>query len=333
MNKPLILLTLSFLTGCSSSWVPENEKFLPTSPTTSNSLNMKFLGVSNVYLDDGETSLLVDGFFSRVGYSAIIHGLETDTNAVDTVLDKAGITSLNALLVAHTHFDHILDTEYVAKKMSIGQDIPTKIYGTDSGRNIITDHEYHTVSDGETINIGEFKVTFIETPHVKKTKRVEILEKIHLWATGGEEFAEAGENFSFYIEHKLGNVLVVPSASFFPRKFDGLQVDIIFIGAGLVGNQGIKYINNYWDETVGLSGARIVVPIHWDNFFKTLSEKLVPASDFVDDLALTMSVFHEKAKANPDVEIYLIHPLKNVNLQNALDCSASNKDSIEIYKK
>lgn len=62
MKNPLILLILGLLTGCSSSWVPENVKFLPTSTATSNSLNMKFLGVSNVYLDDGKTSLLVDGF-------------------------------------------------------------------------------------------------------------------------------------------------------------------------------------------------------------------------------------------------------------------------------
>lgn len=219
------------------------------------------------------------------------------------MLHKAGITSLNAILVAHTHFDHILDTEYIAKKMSTGRDVPTKIYGTELGREIITDHEYCVVIDGKTIKVGEFKVTFIETPHVKKTKWVEIFEKIHLWATRGEKYQGVGENFSFYIEHRLGNILIVPSASFFPKKFYGLKADIIFLGAGLVGNQGLKYINNYWDETVGLSGAKVVVPIHWDNFFKTLSEKLVPASDFVDDLTLTMSVFYEKAKASPDVGV------------------------------
>jgi L-ascorbate metabolism protein UlaG (beta-lactamase superfamily) len=333
MNCLLILLTLSFLVGCSSSWIPENEAFLPTSIATSNSLNIKFLGVSNIYLNDGKTSLLVDGFFSRLGASAIIHGLKTDTKAVDAVLQKAEITSLNALLVAHTHFDHILDTEYVAKKMSTGQDVPTKIFGTELGRDIIIDHEYCAVIDGKTIKVGEFKVTFIETPHVRKTKRVETFEKIHLWATRGQKYEEVGENFSFYIEHRFGNVLIVPSASYFPNKFEGLKADIIFLGTGLVGNIGIDYVYKYWDETVGLSGAKLVVPIHWDNFFKPLSEKLIPASDLVDDLRLTMSAFHEKAKATPDVEIYLMHPFKNVNLQEALDCSASSKGSIETHEK
>jgi L-ascorbate metabolism protein UlaG (beta-lactamase superfamily) len=303
-----LVLLIVFLNGCSSSWNVNNEKFLPSSSPTPNSLNVKFLGVSNVYLHDGSTSILIDGFLSRRGFSALIHGMNTDKEVVLNTLKKSNIHSLNALLVAHSHYDHALDAKFIADLKQ------SRIYGSEMSNEVIDSNLFTVVNDGDSYTVGRFKVTFIETPHVDKSKFLRFLESAVTLATRGTRFKKIDKNFSFYIEHELGNVLIVPSANYKPNQFDKLRANIVFLGIGLLGNQSIEYIDRYWIETIEKTKANIVVPVHWDSFNKPLDDGLVGVSDLVDDLPRTMSILRRKADENPKVELLFMHPMKNTNL-------------------
>ena len=76
-----------------------------------------FLGVSTVLVDDGETALLTDGYFSRPSMGRVLLGrLTPDEARIDAALHRAGIDRLAVVAPVHTHFDHALDSPAVVRR-------------------------------------------------------------------------------------------------------------------------------------------------------------------------------------------------------------------------
>jgi L-ascorbate metabolism protein UlaG (beta-lactamase superfamily) len=65
---------------------------------------------------------------------------------------------------------------------------------------------------------------------------------------------------------------------------------------GLLGLQPKHYIVDYWAETVRTVGARRVVLIHWDDFFRPLSKPLRALPYVADDLDVSIRVLGELAE-------------------------------------
>jgi L-ascorbate metabolism protein UlaG (beta-lactamase superfamily) len=86
------------------------------------------------------------------------------------------------------------------------------------------------------------------------------------------------------------------SAGFRPGALDGQQADVAYLGVGQLGLQSEEYIRTYWAETVRAVGARRVVPIHWDDFFRPLSEPLRALPYAGDDLDVSMRLLTELAE-------------------------------------
>jgi L-ascorbate metabolism protein UlaG (beta-lactamase superfamily) len=55
---------------------------------------------------------------------------------------------------------------------------------------------------------------------------------------------------------------------------------VVYLGTGGLSARDAAYQANYWQEIVRTVGAKRVIPIHWDNFFRPLDEGLVTNSDF-----------------------------------------------------
>ncbi|WP_237737190.1 MBL fold metallo-hydrolase [Rhodococcus sp. 21391] len=74
-------------------------------------MHATFLGVSTILLSDGETSLMTDGFFSRPPLlRSVLRPLRPDGAAVDRALTRTRTDRLAAVLVAHSHYDHAMDS-------------------------------------------------------------------------------------------------------------------------------------------------------------------------------------------------------------------------------
>lgn len=100
-----------------------------------------------------------------------------------------------------------------------------------------------------------------------------------------------GETYSFLLEHAAGNVLIVPSASVDPETFEGISIDVVFMAVGELSNRTPRFMHYYWREVVERTGAKRVIPIHWDNFVTgTLDEPLYATPRFKDDIKKTMDV-------------------------------------------
>src|SRR5699024_6896247 len=99
-------------------------------------------------------------------------------------------------------------------------------------------------------------------------------------------------------------MLVQDSAGFIEGALQGHAAEVAFLGVGAAGKQGDAYLDAYWREMVATTGARRVIPIHWDDFTQPLEQPLVPMPRLVDDLGATMRFFLARGR-DSGVEVRL----------------------------
>src|SRR3954447_19045688 len=80
-------------------------------------LGVTFLGVSSLLLDDGESAIMTDGFFSRPSLARVLlRKVAPDQARINAALSRVGVSRLDAVLPVHTHFDHAMDSAVVAER-------------------------------------------------------------------------------------------------------------------------------------------------------------------------------------------------------------------------
>ena len=79
-----------------------------------------------------------------------------------------------------------------------------------------------------------------------------------------------GEAWSTLIHHRPSGrrLLIQGSAGFLKGSLDGHCAEVVYLGVGQLGVQPRSYLVDYWTEVVCAVGARRVVLIHWDDFFR-----------------------------------------------------------------
>src|SRR3954447_7438763 len=79
-------------------------------PPAAGALSVTFLGVASLLVDDGETALLTDGFFTRPSLRGVVLGrIAPDHGRIAVALARAGVDRVAAVLPVHTHYDHAMD--------------------------------------------------------------------------------------------------------------------------------------------------------------------------------------------------------------------------------
>src|ERR1700759_263953 len=128
-------------------------------------LTATWLGVATLLLDDGTSTLMTDGFFSRPSLARVALGkMSPSTARVDGCLARLKLTRLEAVIPVHTHFDHALDSALVADRTG------AKLVGGESAANVgrghgLPENRLVVAVSGEPIRLGAFEVTLIESHH------------------------------------------------------------------------------------------------------------------------------------------------------------------------
>lgn len=238
---------------------------------------MVFLGTTSILFRDEENSILIDGFCSRPSLPKLALGkIASDPSRVKDCLERAGVSKLSALFVAHSHYDHVMDAPLVAKLTG------AHIYGSRSTLRIavgegVSDSQLTEVLGGNVVKIGSFRVHIFETPHGPPTLFKGTVKRS--WSAP-QRFSRyrVGKNYSYYIEHQepeAPSVLIVPSAGVQTGAFGDFEADVVFLSIGMLGWQPRLEFERYWKNAVLDVGATEVVPIHWDDFRVPLSRPLV----------------------------------------------------------
>jgi L-ascorbate metabolism protein UlaG (beta-lactamase superfamily) len=238
-------------------------------------MNIRFMGVTTLLFDDGEKRILIDGFFTRPPLTdLIVLGVVPNRDRIGGALERAGGLTLDSIFVAHSHYDHAMDSATVADMTG------AMLFGSESAANIargegLPEGQIAVFRNHEVFHRGQFTITVIETPHARRRRYQGTIDKPLKVPARVRHYREGG-NYSFLIEHPAAKVLVVTSASYEPGMFRTVRADVVFLSIGMLGNRTKTFAEEYWSETVTATGAKVVVPVHWDDFMRSLDEPFEP---------------------------------------------------------
>jgi len=283
----------------------------PPDPANNNaSVTATWLGVTTLLFDDGETQILIDGFFSRPSFwdSILGRAVVSDAATINYALHEFGMRRLVAVIPAHSHFDHAMDIGAIANRTS------ASVLGSESTANIargagVPDDQIVVAAAGDVYEFGEFRVRLLPSRHAPIGWRGSaplpgtIDEPLPL-PQPIDAFRE-GLSYSIIIEHTQGTTLVQGSAGFVEGALDSLSADVVMLSVGGLTTLDQDYAENYWQETVTNTGARAVYPIHFDDFTKPFGT-VVPAPKFLGNLQKTAHWFNAfRDKWDQETQIFL----------------------------
>lgn len=271
-------------------------------------LRVRFAGVATLLFDDGETAWMTDGFFSRPGKLAtLLTRVGPDAAAIDHGLQSLGVRRLAAVVPLHAHYDHAMDAPVVAQRsgaLLLGGPSVLKV-GRGQG---LPEAQMREVKAGDVVELGRFKLRFLASRHSPTPWSDGVTAETITEPLTPPAHASAwreGEVWSLLVEHASGRrFLVLGSAGFVPGALVGRRADTVFLGVGTLGRKDTGYREAYWTETVRAVGARRVIPVHWDDFWRPLDEPLVAMPMLLDDVEMTLADLQERG-ARDGIEIRL----------------------------
>jgi L-ascorbate metabolism protein UlaG (beta-lactamase superfamily) len=263
-----------------------------------------WLGTAGLFVSDGETSFFIDPYVSRVSVYSVFSGsrISPDIKRGEDCIAFLKAQKAVAVLVGHSHFDHLLDASEFAKNTG------AVIIGSESTTNAargacVPEDKIRVIKNGDTVNIGAFSVRFIEGVHGPA-----FLGRIPYQGTIDKPLVppakasgyKLGGFYGMVVSHPLGTFIHHGSAGWIDGMYDGIKADAVFLCiAGRNDTKGLI------EQTIVKTSAKTVIPIHYDWFFSTLDKplKLVPGvkmDEFIGSMLLSA----------PDVEVRFVGPMQ-----------------------
>lgn len=235
-------------------------------------VTVRFSGTSTLLFSDGDTRVLIDGWFSRPGPLQLAFGkIAPDLQAIQFGLASNEIDSLQAVIPMHSHYDHAMDAPEVARRTG------ALLMGSESTANIgrgwgLPESKIVVFENRQSVSVGDFVITPIESRHFEFADP-EIRERA-LTSPQIEKPLEPpvsvfdyrlGEAYVFHVTHPRGSFVIVGSAGYQTGALQGLDADVVFLGIGGLGSQTEEYRQSYWQETVDTIGPGRIIFVHYDS--------------------------------------------------------------------
>ena len=259
-------------------------------------LSVTWIGVATLLLDDESSALMTDGYFSRPGLARVAAGKVSPSPArVDGCLARAKVSRLEAVIPVHTHIDHVMDSALVADRTG------ARLVGGQSAANVgrgygLPEDRIVVATSGEPIRLGAYDVTLVESHHCPPDRFPGEIAAPLVPPVKASAY-RCGEAWSTLVHHRPSGrrLLIQGSAGFVKGALAGQRADAVYLSVGQLGLHPRSYLVDYWAETVLTVGARRVILIHWDDFFRPLSKPLRALPYAGDDLEVSVRILDELA--------------------------------------
>ena len=206
--------------------------------------------------------VLVDPYATRAPHRRLFGGsIAPNPGVVDRVFPRA-----DAIFVGHSHFDHLLDVPHIAARTG------ATVYGSPSTANVcaaagLPSEQVVACRWGDVVETGPFRVTMLPSLHSR-----------------------------FALGHRAPYAGVIPATCTLPMGVTGYRVGLVFgllievadrtlyhggsanlIDGALAGHHadvlmiciwGRHATDRYVPRILDALRPRIVLPMHWDNFFR-----------------------------------------------------------------
>ncbi|MEL7186904.1 MAG: MBL fold metallo-hydrolase [Pseudomonadota bacterium] len=248
-----------------------------TATITGDAVTVTWLGVTTLLFDDGDTQLLIDGFFSRptLAESVFDQPVNNDAAIINYAMNEFRMRRLAAIIPVHSHFDHAMDVGAIANRSL------ASVLGSESTAQIargagVPEEQIIVADENQPYQFGQFKVTLQPSPHApvgwggtvpfdgKIAAPLVMPQPVSAFRMGGA--------WSIVIEHPQGTSLVQGSSGFQKYALRETPVDVVFLGIGLLDSISREYAELYWQHTVTATGAHTVYPIHFDDYTKPFGD-------------------------------------------------------------
>jgi L-ascorbate metabolism protein UlaG (beta-lactamase superfamily) len=234
-------------------------------------LELEWLGVSGYRMTYEGHTLLIDPYLSRVPLRSLIRRepARPDRDALDRFLQTPGRVA--GVLVGHTHFDHAVDAPEIARRArcpALGS------------RSLAALMRLHGLGDlavevvpYRTYEIGPFAVSFTPSAHSKLLLGLAVpfdgeLTCQHLDRLSPSAY-RCGEVWGIHV--------AVAGMSFYHQGSADLVDDAVRhrgVDVFLAGIAGRSFTRDYWGRILRRLEPRVVVPTHYDDFFRPLDDPM-----------------------------------------------------------
>ena len=241
-------------------------------------MKVTFFGTTTLLLDDGKDQIFFDAHMTRPSLLKYIFGsAPTDRAMVDEKLRLHHVDRLKAIFISHSHHDHVLDAPYIAEKTN------AMIYGSSSTLNVarggdIPEDRLVEFKANETYEVGNYRIKVIPSIHSKPTilnnDLGETIDTPLRQPSKLRSYKEGG-SFDFYIEVEGKKIMIRPSFNYLEGQMDGNQADVLFLGVAGLQKADQAMEQKFFEETIEKLNPKLVIPVHWDNFFSPLSKPAV----------------------------------------------------------
>jgi len=224
-------------------------------------LSFRWLGVAGVEIKSGEHILAIDPFFTRPPLSKLLTGQRVPS---DHRLAAENLAACNFILVTHAHWDHLMDVAEVVRNTGAVACGSTNTCKVLAAAGVPPDH-IRLIEVGSQVRLLDFSVQVLPGRHIRTPLDGLINGVVH-------ENLSAPLRLSDYKMDSCFSLLVSCGKTRILFGNCPAQADILFINPNDLAGFYLPFI-----KTVK---ARVVVPIHWDNFFLPLNQPLRPMLNF-----------------------------------------------------
>ena len=90
----------------------------PAGQSCADTMSVTFMGVGGFVIRHGNDALMTAPLFTRPSLQGVIHRGGSDTAEVDRMLQRVHRTGIHAILVGHSHYDHLMDVPRVLQRLA-----------------------------------------------------------------------------------------------------------------------------------------------------------------------------------------------------------------------
>ena len=231
-------------------------------------LELTWIGTAGFRLAYQGVVVWIDPYVTRLPLTDLVRRrvVPPSQEAVARWVDRA-----DAVLVGHTHFDHALDVPAIARRTG------SQVYGSHSLGRLMQLYQLGdravVVEPHRDYEVGPFKFHFVPSVHSKLQLGLRVPFAGEITCEHVDEMTpqayRCGQVWGIYIEVAGMRLYHQGSADFVEAELRDRNVDVF-----LCGISGRRFTPKYVRRIVGALAPQMIVPTHYDDFFRPLDAKV-----------------------------------------------------------
>jgi L-ascorbate metabolism protein UlaG (beta-lactamase superfamily) len=234
-------------------------------------VGVEWLGVAGYRITFEGHTLLLDPYFSRVPFRHVVRRLPAlpDLELIERHVPAA--EQVTAVAIGHTHFDHAVDAPAIARMHGC------PVYGSASLAALMRLHglgeQAVEATPYRVYQAGPFEVTFVPSAHSKLLLGLRIpydgeLTCAHLDGLAPSAY-RCGQVWGIHVSVGGMTFYHQGSADLVDDAMRHRGVDVFLAGVA-----GRSFTPRYWSRILPKLDPRVVIPSHYDDFFRPLGEPM-----------------------------------------------------------